>query len=220
MLVFGTGNRKKAAELADLLGRLPLELRTLADFKDPLTVDEVGQSFAENAALKATLQAVHLRSWVLGDDSGLVVDALNGTPGIYSARFAGATANDEDNRRRLLDELAGVELPRRTAHFECHLALADPTGTLRATSAGRCNGRIRFEPSGSGGFGYDPLFEVIEYHRTFGELGSAVKSCLSHRARAMHALAPQIEALVAAGLFQAAPLQPAPFQPAQWSTRG
>ncbi len=130
-LVFGTGNRKKAAELMNLLAGLPVELQTLADFSDPLAIDEAGDSFAENAALKATLQAAHLHAWVLGDDSGLVVDALDGAPGIYSARYAGPTANDEDNRNRLLEQLAGVELPRRTAHFECHLALADPTGTLR-----------------------------------------------------------------------------------------
>lgn len=198
-LVFGTGNRKKAAELVDLLMGLPFELQTLADFSDPLAIDETGHSFAENATLKASLQATHLRSWVLGDDSGLVVDALDGAPGIYSARYAGPAAIDADNRRKLLEQLAGVELPRRTAHFECHLALADPMGTVRATSDGRCRGRIRFEPCGSGGFGYDPLFEVVEYHRTFAELGSAVKSCLSHRARAMHALVPQIEALLAAG---------------------
>ena len=204
-LVFGTGNRKKAAELADLLGPRGFEWRTLADFPAPLAIDEVGQSFAENAALKATRQAVHLGAWVLGDDSGLVVDALHGAPGIVSARFAGPNASDAENRAKLLAELETVEPRRRTAHFVCHLALADPTGTLRAQSAGRCQGLIRLEPSGSGGFGYDPLFEVIEYHRTFGQLSAAVKTCLSHRARAMHAMLAQIEALTEAG---------------EWGTRG
>ncbi len=204
-LVFGTGNRKKAAELADLLGPLHFDLKTLADFSAPLAIDEAGDSFADNAALKATLQAAHLGCWVLGDDSGLVVDALHGAPGILSARFAGPGATDADNREKLLAELEAVEPARRTAHFVCHLALADPAGTLRLESSGRCQGRIRLEASGSGGFGYDPLFEVVEYHRTFGQLSAAVKSCLSHRARAMHALVPRLVALIEAG---------------EWGTRG
>jgi XTP/dITP diphosphohydrolase len=199
LLVLGSANRKKAAELADLLVPLELRIETLADFSAPLAVDEVGRSFAENATLKATQQAAHLGRWVLGDDSGLVVDALDGAPGIFSARFAGPGATDEDNRRRLLAELDAIEPPRRTAHFVCCLALADPNGTVRAQSEGSCHGRIRREASGAGGFGYDPLFEVVEYHRTFGELSPAVKSCLSHRARAIYRIAPQIEALIDRG---------------------
>ncbi len=198
-LVCGSHNRKKAVELVDLLKPLGFACKTLADVADPLSVEETGSSFAENAALKATRQAAHLGRWVLGDDSGLVVDAINGAPGIYSARYAGPHATDHDNRQRLLAELSGVGLERRGAHFACHLALADPRGTLRATSDGRCSGRIRFEASGSSGFGYDPLFEVLEYHRTFGELSAEVKSCLSHRARALAHLLPQIEALIDAG---------------------
>jgi len=198
-LVFGTGNRKKAAELADLAAPLGLKLFTLADFPAPLAVDETGASFADNAALKASQQAIHLRRWVLGDDSGLVVDALRGAPGVFSARYAGPTATDADNRQKLLAELAGVPTARRTAHFVCHLALSDPSGVIRATSAARCQGRIRETESGSGGFGYDPLFEIVEYHRTFGELSPQVKSVLSHRARAMFAILPALEALLAAG---------------------
>jgi XTP/dITP diphosphohydrolase len=203
LLVLGSANRKKAVELHDLLTPLDLRLQTLADYSHALAVDEVGTTFAENAHLKATQQAGHLGRWVLGDDSGLVVDALKGAPGVFSARFAGVGATDEDNRRKLLAELNGVELPRRTAHFTCYLALADPSGTVRATSEGRCHGRIRTEPAGSGGFGYDPLFEVVEYHRTFGELSAAVKSCLSHRARAIYQLVPQLKALIAGGEWSA-----------------
>ena len=199
LLVLGTLNRKKGAELAHLLAPLALQCKCLADFATSLEIEEAGDSFAENAALKATRQAAHLNCWVLGDDSGLVVDALDGAPGIYSARFAGPGATDELNRRRLLAEMQNVTLEPRTAHFVCHLALADPSGVVRAEAVGRCHGRIRFEPSGSGGFGYDPLFEIVEYHRTFGELGSAVKSCLSHRARAMRALVPRIETMIDAG---------------------
>ena len=203
VLVFGTGNRKKAGELADLLRAENLDLRALSDFDAPLDVDETGGSFAENAALKASGQAKHLAHWVLGDDSGLMVDALNDAPGIVSARYAGPGATDADNRCKLLAELDGVEPARRTARFVCHLALADPSGTIRATSSGACHGQIRLAEAGSGGFGYDPLFEIVEYHRTFGELGPATKACLSHRARAMYAIAAQIRSLLASGEWNA-----------------
>jgi XTP/dITP diphosphohydrolase len=195
-LVFGTGNRKKAGELVDLLAPLGIDLKTLADFPDPLEVEEKGESFAENAALKATQQAIHLRQWVLADDSGLVVDALNGEPGIYSARYAGPGASDADNRHKLLEALAGVPEFKRGAHFVCHLALADPSGAVRAEAAGKCYGRIRNEEAGSGGFGYDPLFEIVEYHRTFGELSAVTKAVLSHRSRAMYQILPQLTQLL------------------------
>jgi XTP/dITP diphosphohydrolase len=196
MLVLGTGNRKKGLELAELLVPLGIFVRTLADFPNAISIDECGTSFAENATLKATLQAARLKRWVLGDDSGLAVDALGGGPGIHSARFAGPDASDADNRRRLLEELSGVALDRRAAHFVCHLVLADPDGTVRAQTTGRCHGRIRFEESGTGGFGYDSLFEIIEYHRTFGDLSSTTKACLSHRARAIQALVTRLTALL------------------------
>lgn len=199
LLVCGTGNRKKGAELAELLAPWGFTLQTLADYPQAIEVDESGTSFAENAALKATQQAAHLHAWVLADDSGLVVDALDGKPGVYSARYAGPGATDELNRRKLLEELAGVELSRRTARFVCHVALSDPTGRVRAEASGACHGRIILDERGGHGFGYDPLFEVIEYHRTFGELGPAVKTVLSHRARAIGALLPALVSLAAAG---------------------
>lgn len=202
-LVLGTANRKKAAELIDLAGAWPLEIVTLADLDNPLDVDETATTFAENAALKASQQAAHLNRWVLGDDSGLVVAALDGAPGVYSARYAGVGAGDAANRAKLLEALAGIEPARRGAYFVCHLALADPTGTIRATSEGRSHGRIRSAESGSGGFGYDPLFEVLEYHRTFGELSAAVKGCLSHRARAMYQIGQQIAELIDSGKWDA-----------------
>src|SRR4029078_1509174 len=117
-------------------------------------------------------------------DSGLAVDALAGAPGIYSARFAGPGASDEANNAKLLAELADTPLERRTAHYVCHVSVADPAGEIRAESHAACHGRICFAPAGSNGFGYDPLFEVAEYHRTFGELGPSVKRALSHRSRA------------------------------------
>lgn len=198
LLVLGTHNAKKRLELAELLVPFGLELKTLAEFPDALQVAETGDSFAANACAKAAQQAEFLGAWVLGEDSGLVVEALGGAPGVYSARYAHEGATDEQNNARLLAELADTPLERRSAHYVCTAALADPTGTLRAQSEGRCHGRIRLEPVGTGGFGYDPLFELVEYHRTFGELGPAVKAVLSHRARALRALLPRIEALLLA----------------------
>lgn len=198
-IILGTSNAKKGRELRQLLAPWGFELRTLADFSDALEVEETGATFAENAALKATQQARHLRQWVLGEDSGIAVDALGGAPGVYSARYSGENADDESNNRRLLEELGDTPRERRTAHYVCHITVADPRGEVRAESEARCNGRITFEPRGSGGFGYDPLFEIVEYHRTFGELGPAVKAALSHRARAVARILPQLRELVRSG---------------------
>ncbi len=181
-LVLGTRNRKKGLELADLLARWGFDLKTLADFPNAFEVEETGDTFAANAALKACNQAQHLGEWVLGEDSGLAVDALGGEPGVFSARFSGPGATDESNNALLLDRLADTPPEKRSAHYVCHAVLADPSGKVRAESEDECRGRIRSAPSGNGGFGYDPLFEIVEYHRTFGELGPAVKEFLSHRA--------------------------------------
>ena len=194
-LVIGTHNRKKGFELAEMLSPWGFRVVTLDDAPDAIEVEEHGDSFAANAALKATEQAQHLGRWVLADDSGLEVDALGGAPGVYSARYAGPQATDEDNNRRLLEELGDLPLERRTARYVCCVAVADPSGAVRAESHDVCRGRIRFEPIGTNGFGYDPLFEVVEYHRTFGELGPTVKRVLSHRSRALRAILPQILAL-------------------------
>jgi XTP/dITP diphosphohydrolase len=203
-LVLGTGNRKKLIELVELLAPTALELapaglklEPLSAYPQAISVVEDGDSFAANARLKASQQAVHLNRWVLGEDSGLAVDALRGAPGIYSARYSGEGATDESNNRRLLAELADTPLERRTAYYVCYAALSDPAGTIRAEAEGRCHGRIRFAPSGAAGFGYDPLFEIAEYHQTFAELGLVVKAILSHRARAIESLLPQLERVFA-----------------------
>jgi len=194
-LVIGTHNRKKGAELADLLSPYGFSIVTLDDLPNSIEVVEDGDSFEANARLKASQQAAHLGRWVLADDSGLAVDALGGKPGVYSARFAGPNATDEANNICLLEKLGDTPLEKRTAHYVCHVALADPTGEIRAESHDICRGRIRFEPAGANGFGYDPLFEVVEYHRTFGELGPHVKKFISHRSRALRAIVPDLLAL-------------------------
>ncbi len=201
-LVIGTTNLAKGRELAELLQPYGFQVQTLQNFAHALDVAEEGETFAANAQAKAREQAQHLGFWVLADDSGLEVDALSGKPGIYSARFAGEDASDADNNARLLDDLKDVTRERRTARYYCHVAVADPLGAIRAESSGICRGRIRAERRGTNGFGYDPLFEVVEYHRTFGELGPSVKTVLSHRGRAMRAIIPLLEKLAAAGAWQ------------------
>jgi XTP/dITP diphosphohydrolase len=198
-LILGTRNRKKGEELLELLAPWGFRLITLADVPDSIEVEETGETFAANAALKACEQARHLKRWVLGEDSGLAVDVLKGAPGVYSARFSGPNATDERNNQLLLEKLGDSPLGKRTAHYVCHATLSDPDGKIRTESEGYCSGRIRHERAGSGGFGYDPLFEIVEYHRTFGELGPAVKAALSHRARAIRELIPAMLRLVDAG---------------------
>lgn len=196
IVVLGTRNRKKAEELIDHLSGMPIELRTLADFPDAPDVIEDGQTFIANARKKAIELARALDQWVLGEDSGLVVDALGGQPGVYSARYSGEGATDESNNRKLLEEMAGVPNEKRTAHYVCTAALSDPAGNIRAEVEGRCNGRIGREPHGTHGFGYDPLFIIPEYHKTYGELGLIVKRYLSHRSRAISQLRPLLWKLV------------------------
>lgn len=191
-LIIGTKNAAKGRELAELLAPFHFEVLTLRDIANPIDVVEDGDTFPANARKKATEQARRLKAWVLADDSGLEVDALDGRPGVYSARYAGESATDEDNNRRLLEELRELRPEKRTAQYVCHVAVADPSGEIRAESNDVCRGRIVFAPAGSNGFGYDPLFEVVEYHQTFGQLGPQVKRALSHRARAMRAIVPQL----------------------------
>jgi XTP/dITP diphosphohydrolase len=194
-LVLGTGNRKKREELEHLIRGEPMELFSLNDFPTVPEPEETGQTFAENAAIKAEYYAKQLSHWVLAEDSGLSVAVLGGAPGVYSARYAGLNASDETNNQLLLSNLKGVELDQRSGFYSCHIALADPAGRIIACSDGRCCGRISREPQGSAGFGYDPLFEIVEYKMTFAEIGPHVKAVLSHRGRAYRKLLPQLRAL-------------------------
>jgi XTP/dITP diphosphohydrolase len=195
ILVLGTHNRKKRAEMESLLALHGFALRTLADFPKAIEVVEDGDSFQANATLKAVQQAVHLQHWVLAEDSGLEVDALGGAPGIFSARFAGLGATDAANNARLLEKLSDVPDEKRTASYVCHMTLADPTGRVHMDVEAYCRGRIRTSPCGDGGFGYDPLFEVLEYRRTFGEMSGALKSLISHRARASAMLLRELQSV-------------------------
>ena len=184
-LVLGTRNRKKRQEIVEILCDLGLEFGDLNDYPAAPEVEEDGDTFEANARKKASELAKYLKEWVLGEDSGLVVPALQGRPGVYSARYAGKQGDDEANNDRLLAELAPLPDDRRAAYYVCTAALADPSGDVKAVVEGRCHGVIIKERRGAGGFGYDPVFLIPEYHQTFGELSSRVKHALSHRGRAM-----------------------------------
>ncbi len=196
-LVLGTHNSKKLIELRLLLPEDQVRLSTLAEIAEALEVEETGETFAANAALKATEQAKHLGRWVLAEDSGLTVDALGGKPGVLSARYAGEHGDDEANNDKLLRELEGVPDEQRGAQFNSYLCLADPSGQVRLEAHGKCCGRIATQRSGHAGFGYDPLFVIREYHRTFGELDLTVKQAISHRSRGLRLLVPKLLRLAA-----------------------
>jgi XTP/dITP diphosphohydrolase len=216
VLVIGSRNRKKCREMAELiappwehnprLGRL--DVRSVDDFPAAPEVAEDAEDFAGNARKKAAEVAGALGLWTLADDSGLAVDALDGAPGVYSARYAGEPSDDDANNRKLLEVMAVIPADRRGAAFHCALALADPSGAIRLEAEGICRGRLIESIRGSGGFGYDPLFLIPEYHRTFGELSALVKHQLSHRARAFSRLRVGVERLIAEGAFTALPGNP------------
>jgi XTP/dITP diphosphohydrolase len=196
VLVLGTRNAKKRREIEEILGDLPITLHDLSQYPAAPEVVEDGTTFEANARKKASETARAVGQWVLGEDSGLVVPALRGRPGVYSARFAGKQGNDAANNARLLAELVPQPPEARAAYYVCTAALADPEGEVRAVTEGRCHGRIISEYRGTGGFGYDPLFLIPEYHQTFGELSARVKHALSHRGRALARLRPVLRELL------------------------
>lgn len=190
-LVFATTNQGKVGELRALLGE-GWVVQTAADFPHLPEVEEDRDTFEGNAQKKAQAFAAALGLWALADDSGLCVDALDGRPGVHSARYG---ADDRGRIARLLAELQGVPAERRGARFECALCLAGPGGAPLEVTRGRCLGAIGFEPRGSHGFGYDPVF-VFPDGRTLAELSRDEKSAVSHRGAAFRALLPLLERLV------------------------
>ncbi len=184
-VVIASGNRGKLAEFADLLAQWDCEAVPQSAFNiEP--VDETGDSFVENALLKANAASHHSGLPAIADDSGLIVDALDGEPGIYSARYAGEDASDADNNRKLLAALSGIPEEQRTARFHCALVFLrhwqDPNPIICQAD---WEGRILFEPAGEGGFGYDPLFYVPGQKASAAQLDAATKNRISHRGQAM-----------------------------------
>jgi len=191
-ILLASRNIKKCREMADLLAPHGIVVKSVAEFPNVAEVVEDGETFADNAAKKAAEVARQVGRWVIGEDSGLMVDALDGAPGVFSARYAGLIADDAANNARLMQALADVPDEQRTARYICHVAVADPAGQIRLHVEGKCSGRITTEGRGTNGFGYDPYFLIRELHRTFGELSPAVKRHISHRARAFERLIPKL----------------------------
>jgi XTP/dITP diphosphohydrolase len=184
-LLVATNNEGKVRELSQLLKDFPLRLRLLSEFPGIDEAEETGETFAENATIKALHYSARGGLLTLSDDSGLAVDALGGAPGVYSARYAGREATYAERMSKLLGELDASGDDERRARFVCVIAVADPSAGTLHTFEGMCEGRIARAPRGTGGFGYDPLFIPDGYDRTFGELPQEVKHTLSHRARAL-----------------------------------
>jgi XTP/dITP diphosphohydrolase len=190
VLVAATRNEGKKKEYELLFRKLPIEIKGLSDYPEIPEFSEQGNSFEEIAMNKARFASKMLAIPALADDSGLVVEALNGAPGILSARYAGEQADDYHNNLKLLEELDGKK--RRTATFFCSIALAKPTGQI-LTYTGACSGIILYKPLGTGGFGYDPLFYYPPLKTTFAQLSPDDKNVVSHRGRAMKKLAADLE---------------------------
>lgn len=195
VIVLASRNQKKAGEISELLRPHGIQVQSVADYPAAREVVEDGTTFAENAAKKASETARAISQWTIGEDSGLMIDALNGAPGIYSARFSGEDATDEQNNAKMIQELEHVPLEQRNAAYICNVALSNPEGEICLQVEARCRGRMTETPRGQNGFGYDPYFEIIELHKTFGELAPIVKQHLSHRARAFERFIPQLVAL-------------------------
>ena len=189
-LVIATRNAGKIRELEELLADMPLRLRSLNDFRDGFEPEETGATFAENAALKARSYALQTGVSALADDSGLEVEALGGAPGVFSARYAGANASDQERIEKLLAEIGNSE--NRRARFVCAMAVAGENGAIKFTAEGVCDGQIARSARGNGGFGYDPIFIPDGFSETFGELPNGVKQQISHRKRAISEIIQQI----------------------------
>lgn len=183
-LVLATRNMGKVSEFRDLLKDLDVEVRPISDYPGTHEVEEDGDTFEKNAIKKARAAAEQTGEIAMADDSGLEVDALGGEPGVHSARYSGG--GDAANCQKLLSKLEGVPDERRTARFKCVVAIATPHGEVH-TASGSCEGYIAREPRGTRGFGYDPVFVVPEFGKTFAELTEEEKNLVSHRARAVEA---------------------------------
>ncbi len=183
-LVVATKNKKKLGEIKDILKCRGLKITSLADYSGAPRIIENGKTFKENAVKKAVKVARFTGKLTLGEDSGLCVDALGGAPGVYSSRFSGKDKSDEKNNLKLLRLLEKLQLSKRKAYYVCAVALAGSDGLL-AVVEGRCPGVIGFTPKGSSGFGYDPLFVIPRYKKTFAQLGLRIKHKMSHRYHAL-----------------------------------
>jgi XTP/dITP diphosphohydrolase len=183
-LVVATKNKKKLEEIREILKDLDVRLISLSEYENIPRVIESGNTFKENAAKKAVKLARFTGKLTLGEDSGLCVEALAGRPGVYSSRFAGKNKSDNQNNLKVLRLLKGAPEKRRGAYYASAVALADKDGLIGVVE-GKCYGRIGFEQRGTFGFGYDPVFVIPKYKKTFAELGPEIKHSMSHRFRSL-----------------------------------
>jgi XTP/dITP diphosphohydrolase len=186
-IIVATKNQEKLREIRSILKDLSIQLHGLNDFENVPDVEEDGKSFAENGLKKARFYSKLFGKMAIADDSGLEVDALGGRPGVYSARYAGIGASDQENRKKLLKELQGVPISRRGAGFKCVMAMVSPDGR-EAVTEGSCRGRIGFKEVGKNGFGYDPIFILPQYGKTMAQLSLEEKNRVSHRGKALRKL--------------------------------
>ena len=183
-LFLATSNLHKVKEMKEILADMEVEILSPADFNELPIVKEDAEDFKENALKKAKVMSEYVDLPSIADDSGLVVEALDGRPGVYSARFAGEDATDKENNNKLLKLMEGIEEKNRRAYFACAMAFVTPVDYQEVVT-GKCRGKIIDSPRGEQGFGYDPLFAPWGYERTFAELGEEIKNKISHRAEAL-----------------------------------
>mgnify|MGYP000279796098 CR=1 FL=1 len=183
-LIVATKNKGKYQEMKEILSGMPFNVISMEDASLDIEIEETGQTFEENALIKAREVSRLTNEIVIADDSGLEIEYLDGAPGIYSSRFAGKGASDEDRNRKLLKLLEGVPFEKRKARFVCVIAVVYPEGDY-FTVKGICEGYIGFEPKGNNGFGYDPLFYIPEYGKTMAEMDPEDKHKISHRGKAL-----------------------------------
>lgn len=195
-IILSTGNINKVEEIEDILRGFPFSIYSKKEIGlEDLEVEEDGETLEENAIKKALAISEKVNGIVIADDTGLFVDALDGAPGVYSARYAGEEASYEDNNKKLLGELRGVALSERNAKFKTIIAVVTEDKQVKTVS-GECKGKIGFELKGKEGFGYDPLFIVEGYEKTFAQLGEEIKNKISHRAKALEKLKIELEKLI------------------------
>ncbi len=195
-LLVATHNQGKLQNFADMLQDLAIEWLSLDDVGVVQDVAETGSTFRENSVLKARAYAAETGLLTLADDSGLEVDALDGAPGVYTARYGGEGLTAVQRYQKLLDDIKSVPDPQRTARFRCVIVLAGPDGTILGESEGVCEGRIALAPVGDNGFGYDPVFYLPQFNKTMAQLPAAQKHLISHRGQAVQAIVPRLRELL------------------------
>ena len=195
-IVISSTNLHKIRETRAILKQsFRCDFLSLHDFPDYTPPEETGLTFEENAFLKAIHASKALKSWVIADDSGLVIPSLNNEPGVKSARYAGEKATDKENREKLIKALEKLDESERTGYFVCALALASPEGIIKQVKAS-CEGTLLTSPRGSGGFGYDPLFIKYDYNKTLAQLDEETKNRISHRRKALEKLGSTLESVI------------------------